>query len=135
MDSAPGLRFGVFELQFDRRRLLQDGAPSPLGARAFDLLAALAQRRERVVTKSELLDLVWPGLVVEENNIQVQISVLRKLLGAQAIATVPGRGYRFTARTDVAAAAAPVAAPAADDTQIGRASVGKGGRTGQAAKA
>ena len=65
------------------------------------------QRRDRLVTKSELLDLVWPGLVVEENNLQVQISALRKLLGPQAIATVPGRGYRFTAALDGAAARKP----------------------------
>jgi adenylate cyclase len=69
----------------------------PLGARAFDLLVALIEHRDRVVPKRELLDLVWPGLVVEEANLQVQISMLRKQLGAQAIATVPGRGYRFVA--------------------------------------
>ena len=74
-----------------------DGQPATLGARAFDLLLALAQRRDRVVTKHELLDLVWPGMVVEEHNIAAHISTLRKLLGARAIATVPGRGYRFTA--------------------------------------
>jgi adenylate cyclase len=56
---------------------------------------ALIEQRDRVVPKRELLDLVWPGLVVEEANLQVQISTLRKQLGAQAIATVPGRGYRF----------------------------------------
>jgi adenylate cyclase len=55
------------------------------------------------VPKDELIDVVWPGLVVEENNLQVQISALRKVLGTQAIATVPGRGYQFT----VAASAAP----------------------------
>jgi DNA-binding response OmpR family regulator len=60
-------------------------------------------RRDRVVPKEELIEVVWPGLVVEDNNLQVQISALRKVLGAQAIATVPGRGYQFT----VAAAAAP----------------------------
>ena len=71
-----------------------------LGARAFDVLQALIERRERLVTKNELLDLVWPGVVVEENNLQVQISTLRKLLGPLAIATIPGRGYRFTAEVD-----------------------------------
>jgi len=91
------LRFGCFALQAEQRRLLRDGEPVALGARAFDLLIALADRRDRIVTKSELLDLVWPGLVVEENNLQVQVSSLRKLLGPQAIATVPGRGYQFTA--------------------------------------
>ncbi len=67
-----------------------------MGARAFDLLVALVERRHRVVTKNELLDVVWPGLVVEENNLQVHISALRKLLGQDAIATIPGRGYQFT---------------------------------------
>jgi TolB-like protein/class 3 adenylate cyclase len=96
-DDALPLAFGNFELQARHRRLLRDGEPVVVGARAFDLLLALAARRDRVVTKSELLDLVWPGLVVEENNLQVQISALRRVLGPQAIATVPGRGYRFTA--------------------------------------
>src|SRR5450432_2098112 len=88
--------FGRFELSPATRRLLIDHQPAPLGARAFDVLLALIERRNRLVTKSELLDLVWAGLVVEENNLQVQISSLRKLLGREAIATVPGRGYRFT---------------------------------------
>ena len=61
---------------------------------------ALIERRDRLVTKAELLELVWPGLVVEENNLQVQISGLRKLLGPQTIVTVPGRGYQFTASID-----------------------------------
>jgi DNA-binding winged helix-turn-helix (wHTH) protein len=91
------LAFANFELQPERRRLLQAGQPVALGTRAFDVLLSLAERRDQVVTKSELLDLVWPGLVVEENNLQVQISSLRKLLGPHAIATIPGRGYRFTA--------------------------------------
>jgi TolB-like protein/tetratricopeptide (TPR) repeat protein len=60
------------------------------------VLLALVERRDRVVTKDELLALVWPGLVVEDNNLQVQVSTLRKLLGQEAIATVAGRGYRFT---------------------------------------
>ncbi|HEU5293392.1 MAG TPA: winged helix-turn-helix domain-containing protein [Burkholderiaceae bacterium] len=90
--------FGRFELQPEQRRLLRDGVPLPIGARAFDVLLALAERRDRLVTKSELLELVWPDVVVEENNLQVQISSLRKLLGPEAIATVPGRGYRFVAR-------------------------------------
>ena len=91
------LAFGNFELQPERRCLLQAGEPVAIGTRAFDVLLALAERSAQVVTKSELLDLVWPGLVVEENNLQVQISSLRKLLGPQAIATIPGRGYRFVA--------------------------------------
>jgi DNA-binding winged helix-turn-helix (wHTH) protein len=93
---SSGLRFGRFEVRPDERQLLVDGAAAPLGSRAFDLLIALVERRDRVVGKNELLDLVWPGMVVEENNLQVQVNTLRKLLGPQAIATVPGRGYRFT---------------------------------------
>lgn len=111
------MNFGRFELQTDARRLLQDGEPVALGARAFDVLVALAHRRDRVVTKAEMLDLVWPGLVVEENNLQVQISTLRKLLGPQAIGTIPGRGYRFCA-TVVTQAVGPD--PTSDSTLTGR---------------
>jgi DNA-binding winged helix-turn-helix (wHTH) protein len=64
-------RFGRFELCPATRRLLVDHKPVPLGARAFDVLLALIERRDRLVTKNELLDLVWPGAVVEENNLQV----------------------------------------------------------------
>jgi predicted ATPase/DNA-binding winged helix-turn-helix (wHTH) protein len=88
-------RFGRFELQPAERRLLADGQPIALGARAFDLLAALVERPGQLVAKNELLTLVWPNLVVEENNLQVQVSTLRKVLGQSAVATVPGRGYRF----------------------------------------
>lgn len=92
---APSLSFNRFEIRPAERTLLMDGAIAPLGGRAFDVLMALVERRERVVSKNELLDLAWPGVVVEENNLSVQISSLRKVLGNQAIATVTGRGYRF----------------------------------------
>lgn len=71
-----------------------------LGARAFDVLLALSNRAGELVAKNELMDIVWPDVVVEENNLQVQISTLRKLLGSETIATIPGRGYRFTARIE-----------------------------------
>src|SRR5438477_7333350 len=93
---ARSYRFGEVEVKPSERQLLVEGRPAAVGARAFDVLLALIDHRDRVVTKDELLDLVWPGLVVEENNLQVQVSTLRKILGAQAVATVPGRGYRFT---------------------------------------
>ena len=102
-------QFGRFAIFLAERRLHVDGQPVALGSRAFDLLAALVARRDRVVPKDELIDVVWPGLVVEDNNLQVQISALRKVLGAQAIATVPGRGYQFTV---AAATEPPVIAPA-----------------------
>lgn len=92
------LVFGRFELRPAERLLLNDGLPVALGARAFDVLVTLAARRERVVDKDELLHVVWPGLVVEENNLTVQISALRKVLEPGTITTVTGRGYRFTAR-------------------------------------
>jgi predicted ATPase/DNA-binding winged helix-turn-helix (wHTH) protein len=97
---SESLRFGRAEVRPRERQLLVEGITTGVGARAFDLLLALIERRDRLVTKTELLDLVWPGLVVEENNLQVQISSLRKLLGPQSIATVPGRGYQFTATLD-----------------------------------
>jgi predicted ATPase/DNA-binding winged helix-turn-helix (wHTH) protein len=93
---AQAYRFGTVEVRPDERQLLVKGEPAAVGARAFDLLLTLIDRRDRVVSKNELLELVWPGLIVEENNLQVQVSTLRKLLGNQSIATLPGRGYRFT---------------------------------------
>jgi hypothetical protein len=92
----------------------------------FDLLVALIEHRDRVVSKDELLALVWPGLIVEENNLQVQVSTLRKILGYQAIATLPGKGYRFTLSPDgdgAAGAAAPAPKhnlPAGLNSFIGR---------------
>src|SRR5438552_4751224 len=88
-------RFGRFELRPGEGVLLAEGVPVTLGARAFDLLVALADRPGRLIAKDELLAAVWPGVVVEENNLQVQVSTLRKILGPSALATIPGRGYRF----------------------------------------
>jgi len=98
--SHDPLRFGRFELQRSERRLLIDSRPVLLGARAFDLLAVLAERPGELVGKNELLDRVWAGLVVEEGNIAVQVNALRKVLGADRIGTVPGRGYRFMANVE-----------------------------------
>jgi predicted ATPase/DNA-binding winged helix-turn-helix (wHTH) protein len=92
------LRFGHFEIHPAQRVLVIDGKTAAPGARAFDLLLALVERRERLVTKRELMDIVWPGVVVEEHNIAAQMSSLRKLLGADAISTVAGRGYQFVAK-------------------------------------
>ncbi len=93
-------RCGAVEIDATQRRVLMQGAPTKLGARAFDVLLALVERRERVVPKRELMDVVWPRLVVEENNLLVHMVSLRKLLGPQAIATIPGRGYRFVMPVD-----------------------------------
>jgi len=96
LESSQRRRFGPFELQADTRRLLKDGATVSLRPRAFDLLVALVERTGQLVTKDELLRLVWPRLVVEEAALHVQVSALRKVLGADAITTVSGRGYQFT---------------------------------------
>ena len=89
-------QFGRFEVQQKDRRLLIGGESASIGPRAFDLLLALVERAGELVTKDELLERVWPNLVVEDNNLQQHVSSLRKLLGARAIVTVPRRGYRFT---------------------------------------
>jgi DNA-binding winged helix-turn-helix (wHTH) protein len=91
------LEFGCFRVLLRRRWLLVDGVPVELGARAFDLLVALLEAGGALVTKGELLDQVWPGIVVSEQNLKVQISALRKAFGADRnlIRTEFGRGYRF----------------------------------------
>jgi len=91
---------GRIRVDAHARVVLVDGRPAKLGGRAFDLLEALMQRRDRVVPKQELLDVVWPGLIVEENNLQVHVMNLRKLLGPESIVTVSGRGYQFALAED-----------------------------------
>ncbi|MBI3149320.1 MAG: winged helix-turn-helix domain-containing protein [Betaproteobacteria bacterium] len=90
-------RFANARLLPAERLLLLEGQAANLGARAFDMLVVLVERAGRLVSKEELLDAVWGKLVVEEGNLHVHMSALRKLLGAGAIATIPGRGYRFCA--------------------------------------
>jgi TolB-like protein len=97
-ESAPC--FGRFRLDLARRQLLLDERVLPLGDRAWQVLCALAEANGALVSKDELMARVWVGQVVEENNLQVQISTLRKTLdpegtGESWIMTVPGRGYRL----------------------------------------
>jgi predicted ATPase/DNA-binding winged helix-turn-helix (wHTH) protein len=94
-DGGRPYRFGPFELDCADRQLRRDGKPVDLGARGFDLLVALVEEAGRLVTKDDILRRVWRGVVVEESNIQVQVSALRKILGHDAISTVAGHGYRF----------------------------------------
>lgn len=94
--------FDSFRLDGRKRVLLRAGEPVTLTPRALDLLFALVERRDLVVEKDELLSLLWPDSVVEENNLTVNVSALRKALGVgpgerRYVVTVPGRGYRFVA--------------------------------------
>ena len=96
MHSSLYYLFGRFELQPNERRLLESGTPTPVGPRAFDLLLTLVERAGHLVNKEDLLERVWPNVIVEENALQGQVSGLRKILGSNAITTVSGHGYRFT---------------------------------------
>jgi TolB-like protein/tetratricopeptide (TPR) repeat protein len=109
-------RFGAVELRAAERILLIEGKSADLGGRAFDVLVALVENRGRVITKDELLEFAWPGLVVEENNLQQQISTLRKLLGPHAISTIPGRGYQFTLEETTPAAPSIAVLPFVNET-------------------
>ena len=101
--GARALLFGRFRLVLHSRELLVHGVPVPIGNRAIDVLIALIDACGELVTKDELLSRVWPNTTVEENNLQFQISTLRKALGEDRdfIKTVCGRGYRFVAEITV----------------------------------
>lgn len=94
------MELGNFQIDLEMRTLRRDGEIVRLGSRAFDILAVVASAVGRLVTKDELMDAVWPDTIVEENNIQVHLSTLRKVLGADRnlILTVPGRGYQLVRR-------------------------------------
>jgi len=107
LGSVDALLFEGF--RFDRSggdlfRLDQSGvaAPVPIGSRALRLLSLLVERPGELVSKDAIMDAVWPRMVVEEGNLTVQISALRRILDhdreqGSCIQTVPGRGYRFIA--------------------------------------
>ncbi len=94
--------FGAFRLEPVKRLLWRDGVPVPLMPKAFEVLLVLVRRHGQTVKKVELLDAVWHDTAVEENNLNVNISALRKVLGEKPqqhhfIVTVPGVGYQFVA--------------------------------------
>ncbi|MGF6769980.1 putative ATPase/DNA-binding winged helix-turn-helix (wHTH) protein [Paraburkholderia sp. GAS199] len=91
------VELGDLTVDLEMRTLHRAGETIAVGSRAFDILAVLVLAEGRLVTKDELMSAVWPNTIVEENNIQVHLSSLRKVLGAgrNLIVTVPGRGYRL----------------------------------------
>jgi predicted ATPase/DNA-binding winged helix-turn-helix (wHTH) protein len=96
------ISFGPFRLLAKQRLLLEGEKPVRLGSRAFDILAALVERAGEVVRKEELIARAWPQTFVEEANLKIQVSALRRALGDgqgghRYIVTVPGRGYNFVA--------------------------------------
>lgn len=102
VNSGQLYEFGPFRLEAEEHLLLRDGKPTPLTPKAFDLLVVLVRSQGRLVTKDQIMQALWPGSFVEEANITVLISSLRKVLGARDaddpyIQTVPKKGYRFTA--------------------------------------
>jgi DNA-binding winged helix-turn-helix (wHTH) protein len=94
--------FAAFELDPARRVLLRVGQPVPLTGRGFDLLLLLVRNRHRVLSRAELLRELWPDVCIEDGNLSVNVSLVRKALGEggrapSCIATLPRRGYRFVA--------------------------------------
>jgi adenylate cyclase len=105
-------RFGPFELDGAEYRLLRNGVEVPLQLKAFETLCILVERAGRLLTKDDLLRQLWPGTIVEENNLNKNISMLRKALGECAVGqsyieTVPRVGYRFAAKVEQVSAAGP----------------------------
>ena len=113
-------------LDLFRRELRARGVSVPIGGRAFEILAILAQSAEELVTKDELMRRVWPGAIVEENTLQAHIAAIRKALGADrdSLKTVSGRGYRlvgsWTRPTATASAQPPNSEPSSRASQDSR---------------
>ena len=110
-DPFAVLEFGRFKVVPHRRAFFVEDKPITLGGRAFDTLLALIDAGGSVIDKDALMRRVWRDRIVEENNLQAQISALRKALGADRdlICTVAGRGYQFTGQTRVTADRPPSA--------------------------
>ncbi len=107
MDIQPKqiISFAGFELDAARRQLTLDGKPVALKSKAFDVLVYFAQNAGRIISKDEILNAVWANQFVEEANLTVQISALRRALGESKdaprfLVTVPGKGYEFIADTE-----------------------------------
>jgi predicted ATPase/DNA-binding winged helix-turn-helix (wHTH) protein len=112
--------FDGWELDLARRELRMRGVPVPLGGRAFEIVAVLVQSVGKLVTKDELMARVWPGVIVEENTLEVHISAMRKALGAdrEALRTASGRGYRLVGNWTIRKERAPADSAALDPTRM-----------------
>ena len=102
MEGKRIYEFGPFRLDSGTRRLLRDGQPVAITAKAFDALLALVENYGRLVEKDELMRWLWPDTIVEEANLTQTIFILRKVLGESPgeqnyIATIPRRGYQLVA--------------------------------------
>src|SRR6516165_3912534 len=96
-EAPASFEFGPFRMVPRRREIFAEDRPLELGGRAFDVLVALVEANGAVVGKGELMTRVWPGRIVEDNNLHAQIKTLRKaFVGYDVIRTVVGRGYQFT---------------------------------------
>lgn len=115
LKNTSEIAFGSFRLVPAQRLLLQDGEPVALGGRAYDILLVLTSKAGEIVSKDEISSVVWPGLFVDESNLRVQVSSLRRALGESSsgnpyIVTIPGRGYSLS--VDVTATEAAAKQPA-----------------------
>jgi predicted ATPase/DNA-binding winged helix-turn-helix (wHTH) protein len=114
--NGDAVAFGPFRLLAGQRLLLEGDKPVRLGSRAFDILAALVERAGQLVGKEELIARVWPKTFVEESNLKIQVSALRRALGDgqgghRYIVTVPGQGYNFVAPTRLGEPFRPASPP------------------------
>src|SRR6266436_3312947 len=123
--NGHAISFGPYRLLAMQRLLLEGDQPVRLGSRAFDILATLVERAGEVVGKEELIARAWPKTFVEDANLKIQISALRRALGDgqdgnRYIATIPGRGYNFVApvRFEKLARAATIASAAAHNLPL-----------------
>ena len=116
--------FGSFRLDPHKRLLLSGNEPVSLTPKVIDTLIVLVENRDRVVSKDELMKVLWPDSFVEESNLSQNIFVLRKALGdsqeRRFILTVSGKGYRFVADVEEIASVPASAAPISSDSLIGK---------------
>src|SRR5262249_38776858 len=115
--------FGPFRLELKEHRLVREGQPVPLTGKAFKTLHVLVAQHGKLISKQDLMCAVWPETAVEENNLDRNISTLRRALGEQPngqsfIETVPRVGYRFVAPvTENGRQAVTVATVAASESE------------------